>query len=457
MGSTDSFRCDACGQGSPRWFGRCPDCGTWGSATTVAPGASGSPAISALSIVEERVARVPSGICEVDRVLGGGFVPGSVTLLAGDPGVGKSTLVLQITDGLAAAGRATLLVTAEESLDQVALRARRLDVDGSRLAAVATSSLAEVLIAAKESKADVVFVDSIQTVEDASLNQRAGSVTQVRECAIELTRFAKTSGCAVVLIGHVTKDGDVAGPKSLEHLVDAVLGMEGERSETLRVLRAHKNRFGSCEETGVFAMGEKGLDEVSDPSKLFLSDRLVGVPGSIVFPSIEGTRPILVEAQALVTETDLPHPRRVAIGSDARRLAMLMGILRKHAGLPLDRHDVYVAMAGGLTVKEPAADLALCMSIGSALLDVPVPEGTVAFGEVGLAGEVRRVPSIERRLEEAARLGFARAIVSRHVERGPRDLELVRVKDVATATEYLRSKPRLAAVRERPNERRVTI
>jgi DNA repair protein RadA/Sms len=401
--------------------------------------------------------RVPTGIGEVDRVLGGGFVPGSVALLAGDPGVGKSTLVLQIMDRLSHQGRRCLLATAEESLDQVSLRIRRLGIDGGRLQALATTSLHEVLAAAKEHRPDVLFVDSIQTIEDPSLTQRAGSVTQVRECASELARFAKRSGCATLLIGHVTKVGDVAGPKTLEHLVDAVLDLEGERTGSLRLLRAHKNRFGSCDETGVFAMSERGLEEVPDPSQLFLSDRLDGVPGSVVFPSIEGTRPMLVEVQALVAASDFPQPRRVAIGTEARRMAMLMGILQKHAAIACDKMDVFVAIAGGLSVREPAADLAICLALSSARLDRTVPPSTIAFGEVGLAGEVRRVPSIDRRLEEAARLGFARAIVGRHVERGPRGLDLVRVADVNSAVQVLRSAARLVPVREQVDDRRVTL
>lgn len=455
--SKASFVCDSCGQEAPRWFGRCAECGVWGSARSDVEGGSATPLVSSLAISDERVARIPTGVGEADRVLGGGFVPGSVVLLAGDPGVGKSTLVLQLMDRLTAAGRSCLLATGEESLDQVGLRARRLGIDGDRLHALAATSLPDVIAAARQFDPDVLFIDSIQTMEDPTLSQRAGTLTQVRECANDLARFAKGSGCATVLIGHVTKDGDVAGPKTLEHLVDAVLDLEGERSGSLRLLRAHKNRFGSCEETGVFAMREIGLEEVPDPSRLFLSDRLDGVPGSIVFPSIEGTRPMLAEVQALVTKQDYPQPRRVAIGCDARRLAMLMGVLQEHTNVSLEKKDVFVATAGGLTVKEPAADLAICFAIASACLGMPVPAATVAFGEVGLAGEVRRVPSIERRLEEAARLGFTRAVVGRHVERAPDGLELVRVRNVDAALEVLRSAPRRTANGERRDDRRVTI
>jgi DNA repair protein RadA/Sms len=436
------FRCTSCAHESPRWFGRCPSCGGWSTAAAPAAAAAPTPAIATLAAPAEPARRTSTGNDEVDRVLGGGFVPGEVVLLAGEPGVGKSTLVLQVLAGVAAAGGRTLLVTGEESLAQVGLRAARLGIDGDPIAAAAEATLPAILGACAVHRPDLLVVDSIQTVEDPGLEQPAGSVVQVRECAAALARHAKATQTVVVLVGHVTKDGSVAGPRTLEHLVDAVVSLEGDRSASLRLLRASKNRFGSCEETGVFTMERDGLAVVPDPSSMFLADRCAGVAGSIVFPGLEGSRPVLVELQALATATDLPQPRRVALGVDARRLSMLTGVLEK-AGVRVGKRDLFTSAAGGLAVKEPAADLALCLAIQSAVSDVAVDARTVAVGEVGLGGEVRRVPGTERRLAEAARLGFRRALVPRGATAEGTGLQVVRVARLhdAFATAVARTAP----------------
>ena len=352
-----------------------------------------------------------SGLEEVDRVLGGGLVLGEVVLLGGDPGVGKSTLVLQFLNGLLEGGLRSLLVTGEESIHQVGMRAARLGVNADALRIATTQSLRATLAACAQEQPDVLVVDSIQTMMDPELEQAAGSIVQVRECATSLVRHAKTSGTAVILIGHVTKDGSIAGPKALEHVVDAVLSMEGERSGSMRLLRSTKNRFGSCDELGIFAMSTSGLQTVEDPSAMLLADRHAGVSGSVVFPTLDGIRPMLVEVQALVTRSDVSQARRVAVGVESRRLALACAVLGEKAGVSFEQKDVFVSAAGGLAIKEPAADLALCLALASASRDVVVDPRTVPIGEVGLSGEIRRVPGLERRLEEARRLGFKRAIL----------------------------------------------
>lgn len=433
--------CSTCGFSSPKWFGRCPDCGDWSTASSVRTGADGTAGllVGKLGGTEDVEARWPTSLGEVDRVLGGGIVPGSVVLLAGEPGIGKSTLVLQLLDGLSRGGRTCFMVTGEESLQQVGMRASRLGVDGSGFAAAAGTSLPSIIAAASEGSFDVVVVDSIQTLEDPTLDQGAGSITQVRDCASSLVRFAKESGTAVIIVGHVTKEGSVAGPKTLEHVVDAVVMLEGERTGSMRLLRASKNRFGSCDEVGVFTMEAEGLVAVADPSALLLADRCIGIPGSVVFPSIEGTRPVLVEMQALTPEAPAPQQaRRTAIGLDGRRLALLLGVLDERLGLGMGSRDVFAAAAGGLSIKEPAADLAIALALASSFLRVPVPSHVAAFGEIGLGGEVRRVPSGERRLSEAHRMGYTQVVAPRGIGKAPSGLTVTEVSSVAEAVSLMR-------------------
>jgi DNA repair protein RadA/Sms len=429
--SVTGMQCSDCGYSSVKWFGRCPDCGAWSSATETSTSGEHLEVLR-LSEATGALHRFSTGIVELDRVLGGGLVKGEAALLAGEPGVGKSTLVLQLLAGLLGEGRRSILVTGEESLDQVALRARRLDLPVAQLQAVAACSLPAIVALANERTPDVLIVDSVQTLERPDLDQPAGSVTQVRECAAELVRYAKRTGAVLVLVGQVTKEGTIAGPKTLEHMVDAVVNLECERGGALRLLRTSKNRFGSCDEVGVFLMGHHGLDPVEDPSAMFLADRRVGVAGSTVFPSVEGTRPVLIEIQALATSSALPQPRRVPIGVDARRLSLLLGVLTEQAGSQLfASRDVFVAAAGGFTIREPAVDLAVCSALYSAVKGVAIDGSTVAVGEVGLSGEIRRVPSIGKRLQEAARLGFTTALVPRGVVDVPAGLRVEVISDVS--------------------------
>jgi len=439
----DVHSCTACGFSSPRWFGRCPGCGEWSSAAEVnRTDGSSAVVVTTLADTNNEVERFSTGLAEVDRVLGGGLVAGGVSLLAGEPGIGKSTLVLQLIDGLVRSHRSALLITGEESIGQVALRATRLGVARDRFRAAATSSLIDVLALAGSERPDVLVVDSVQTLENAELDQSPGSVVQVRECTAALVRYAKATGTCVILVGHVTKEGTVAGPKTLEHIVDSVLALEGERTGTVRLLRATKNRFGSCDETGVFTMGERGLEAVGDPSAMLLADRRTGVPGSVVFSGLEGTRPVLVELQSLVVDGSPPNVRRVPIGVDAKRLALLVGVLNSRVELDLSSKDLFVAAAGGFVVREPAADLPLCLALNSAARNKCVADDVVAIGEVGLGGEVRRVPGLQRRLAEAARLGFRRALVPRGPTPAVSRLEIIEVADVGHAL--------LAVADERP-------
>jgi DNA repair protein RadA/Sms len=354
-------------------------------------------------------------------------------LLAGEPGIGKSTLVLQVLAGVSAAGGRALLVTGEESLEQVSDRAARLGLQNDGVRASAAISVVALLTAAEAERPDVLVVDSVQTLQNPALEQSPGTVSQVRECTARLVAHAKNTGTSVLIVGHVTKDGSVAGPKALEHVVDTVLVLEGERTGSFRLLRAVKNRFGSCEETGVFMMQPGGLEAVADPSSMLLADRCVGTSGSVVFPALEGTRPVLAEIQALVTPQSTQPPRRVSTGTDVKRLALVLAVLTQRAELPLHTQDVFIASAGGISLKEPAADLAVAAAIFSAFNDLPVDPQAIAFGEIGLGGEVRRVPAVDRRLKEAARLGFTKAIVPRGSSVGSPGLDVTEVADVREA------------------------
>ena len=419
------FTCSECGDTSPKWLGKCPGCGAWNTLIESTPAPSGqnrysqrvslapSSAVATLADIEAQdVARTPTGQDELDRVLGGGLVAGGVVLIGGDPGIGKSTLLLQAMDGLQRSGMATLYVTGEESGAQVALRSRRLGLDHSQVQVLAETQLERILATVDQQAPAVVVIDSIQTVYSDALTSAPGSVAQVRECAAHLTRMAKQSGVATVLVGHVTKEGALAGPRVLEHMVDTVLYFEGDTHSSYRLVRAIKNRFGAVNEIGVFAMTEKGLRGVSNPSAIFLSQHQQPVPGSCVLVTLEGTRPLLVEIQALV-DSGGPSPRRLSVGLDRDRLAMLLAVLHRHAGVACMDQDVFVNAVGGVRIGEPAADLAVLMAIQSSLRAKPLPRGFLAFGEVGLAGEVRPAPRGQERLREAAKLGFSEAMIPR--------------------------------------------
>ncbi|MBO0693219.1 MAG: DNA repair protein RadA [Acidimicrobiaceae bacterium] len=417
-------RCRRCGATAPRWAGRCPTCEEWGSlveevVTPHSPGHPGGKApghaadapVAIGDLSEEGGVPLPTGVDELDRVLGGGLVPGSVTLLGGEPGIGKSTLLLQAMASMAGRGARCLLICAEESAQQVRRRAERLGAVTPGLWLVAEADLPAIRAAAEQVRPDVVVIDSIQTIWDPEAESAPGSVTQVRACAHSLASYAKATGTVVVLVGHVTKDGALAGPRALEHLVDTVLTFDGERHHALRLLRGVKHRFGSTGELGLFEMAESGLAGVADPSGLFLGDRRRGTPGSAVFAAMEGYRPLLVEVQALVAPSAMTAPRRSASGFDAGRLGLLLAVLQRRAELRLGSMEVYVSAVGGVRLAEPGADLAVCLALASAVIDRPLPHDLVAVGEVGLAGEVRQVSHMARRLGEASRLGFGRAIV----------------------------------------------
>ena len=417
------YICSQCGYESPKWYGKCPTCGEWNTMEEeIKESVKAAPAVrrkvaSAVSspysiteITTDNEHRYDTGCGELNRVLGGGIVKGSLILLGGDPGIGKSTIVLDASMKFSENGIKVLYVSGEESEAQTAMRAKRLGGSGSGLLIMTATDLAVILAQAQEVKPALLVIDSIQTMYNAEFETAAGSVGQVRECTAKLLRFAKSTGIAVLIIGHVTKEGNIAGPRLLEHMVDVVLQFEGERSYAFRVLRALKNRFGSTNESGIFSMEESGLKEVANPSGLFLEKRASAVPGSVVCACLEGNRPLLVEMQALVARTPYGMPRRTAVGFDYNRVNMLLAILEKRLGMDFGTQDVYVNVVGGARVTEPAADLAVIAAIVSSYRNKPVMPGILAVGEVGLTGEVRRVGFVERRIKEAQNLGFQKFV-----------------------------------------------
>mgnify|MGYP000160840673 FL=1 len=415
------YVCQSCGGMSAKWQGQCPNCDAWntleeaveekGSTSRFQSLAKAAPK-QKLSVIEaEDLPRLSTGIDEFDRVLGGGLVTGGVALIGGDPGIGKSTLLLQALAVMSARGDSVLYISGEESGSQIALRAKRLGIQAPNLDVLAEIQLEKLLVTIESSRPTVVVIDSIQTIYSEALTSAPGSVAQVKECAAQLTRLAKATGVCMIMVGHVTKEGNLAGPRVLEHIVDTVLYFEGDTHSSFRLVRAFKNRFGAVNELGVFAMTDKGLKGVANPSALFLSQHEQIVPGSCVLVTQEGSRPLLVEVQALVDTAHVPNPRRLALGLEQHRLAMLLAVLHRHAGIACFDQDVFLNAVGGVKISEPAADLAILLAIGSSLKNKALPKTLIVFGEVGLAGEIRPCPRGQERLKEAAKLGFTLAII----------------------------------------------
>jgi DNA repair protein RadA/Sms len=443
-----AHRCAECGYASAKWVGRCPECQVWGSVAEIGATASGLRAVSAgpvtaparpIAEVELAGARaVPTGIDEFDRVLGGGLVPGAVLLVAGEPGVGKSTLLLEVAHRVAATNGPALVVSGEESAGQVRLRAERIGALHERLYLAAETELSAVLAHVEQVAPTLLILDSIQTVRSPAVDGTDGGATQVRAVASALTAVAKSRGMTTILVGHVTKDGAIAGPRTLEHLVDVVISFDGERHSTLRLVRATKNRFGPADEIGCFEIGDAGVVGVPDPSALFVSRRSAPVPGSCITVTLEGSRPLLAEVQALVASSGGGgSPRRAVSGLDSQRVAMINAVLERRGGVKLADADVFAASVGGVRIAEPAADLALALAIASAARDRALPEGMVALGEVGLSGEIRRVGGTGRRLAEAARHGYRVALVPPDAGAAPPGMRLVEVPDLGTAFQRL--------------------
>jgi DNA repair protein RadA/Sms len=440
------FSCSSCGYQSIKWLGRCPDCQEWESFVEESIGPLQTSIIEAISPVPLHLApdgdeeRLLTSIGELDRVLGGGIVPGSVVLIGGDPGIGKSTLILQILAAVSKKDRQVLYVSGEESSRQIKMRAKRLNALHPQEFLATVSDVDQIIAMTEKMRPGLLAVDSIQTLTCDDIPSAPGSVTQVRESAFRLLKMAKRENIPVILVGHVTKEGALAGPKTLEHMVDTVLYFEGDRSHAFRILRTVKNRFGSTNEIGVFEMKEEGLMEVSNPSEIFLAERPLDVAGSVVLPSVEGTRPILVEIQALVSPTNLGTARRTAIGADTQRLSLLCAVLEKKAGLNLYGNDIFLNIAGGIRIDEPALDLGVVCALASSLLDRPISSATVVCGEVGLAGEVRAIGHMDMRVREAERLGFTRFIMPKgNKDRGVwrSDMELFGVATIQEVFDYL--------------------
>src|SRR5450830_227963 len=448
-----NYTCTECGGIVNKWAGQCPSCGQWNTLVETIVEAAGNrfsgkhqslaqtaPVLNLSDIEASDVPRFGTGIEEFDRVLGGGLVPGGVVLIGGDPGIGKSTLLLQTLCHVGKQRRA-IYVSGEESPQQIAMRAKRLELDASPVELLAEIQLEKILTVLQTHKPEVVVIDSIQTVYSDALSSAPGSVAQVRECSAQLTRAAKQLGITVILVGHVTKEGSLAGPRVLEHIVDTVLYFEGDQNSSFRLIRAFKNRFGAVNELGVFAMTEKGLREVSNPSALFLSHHAEQVAGSCITVTQEGTRPLLIEIQALVDEAHAPNPKRLCVGLEQNRLAMLLAVLHRHAGVACFDQDVFINAVGGVKIAEPAVDLAVLLSIVSSLKNKPLDNKLVVFGEVGLAGEVRPVQGGQMRLKEAAKLGFTKAIVPKaNAPKQPiKGIEVIGVERLEQALNHLRN------------------
>jgi DNA repair protein RadA/Sms len=445
------FSCQTCGYQTPKWMGKCPDCGEWQSfveeiktAPTQSSGrmlaSSQTKPIPMDAITLEPEERLLTGIREFDRVLGGGIVPGTLVLIGGDPGIGKSTLMLQVLYGIAEKGSKVLYVSGEESERQMRIRSQRLSAVSTDLMVVSENDMESILLMAGSLKPQVMVVDSIQTMFCPELTSAPGSVTQVRESTMQLMLMAKKTGTPVFLVGHVTKDGAIAGPRLLEHMVDTVLYFEGDRDHVFRILRAVKNRFGSTNEIGVFEMKGSGLHEVANPSAVFLAERPENVPGSVVTASMEGTRPILVELQALASSTSFGNPRRTILGIDHNRVALLVAVMEKKLGMHLMGHDIFINVAGGVKIDEPAVDMGIVAAVASSFLDRPIQKGTVILGEIGLTGEVRAIGQAETRIAEAKKMGFNRCLVpNSNLKRTPgiKGIKLIGVKSVSEAMENL--------------------
>lgn len=443
------FRCSECQYVTAKWVGRCPECSTWGTVNEVAVLSSlgnptrravapASPAVPITSIDPGTTRHFHTGIPELDRVLGGGVVPGSVTLLAGDPGVGKSTLLLEVAHRWAGTGRRALYLSGEESAGQIRLRAERTGCTHDEVYLAAESDLQTALGHIDEVQPSLVVVDSVQTMSTAEADGVTGGVTQVRAVTTALTMAAKTTGVAMLLVGHVTKDGAIAGPRSLEHLVDVVLHFEGDRNSALRMVRGVKNRFGAADEVGCFMLHDNGIEGVADPSGLFLDQRPAPVSGTAVTVSLDGKRPLIGEIQALIGSPATGSPRRAVSGIDSARAAMITAVLEKRAHLPVGSNDIYLSTVGGMRLTDPSTDLAVALAIASAYTDLPLPTTAIAIGEVGLAGDLRRVTGIDRRLAEAARLGFTLAVVPAGVETAPPGLRIMPADNIGAALRVLR-------------------
>lgn len=448
------YTCTECGGVEPKWQGQCPNCHAWNTlvetiaetavagtvASRYAPLAETAGLQKLTEVEAAEVPRQPTGVSEFDRVLGGGLVPGGVVLIGGDPGIGKSTLLLQTLCHIGTARKA-IYVSGEESPQQIAMRAKRLGLDASPISLLAEINLEKIIATLQKHQPDIAVIDSVQTVYSEALQSAPGSVAQVRECSAQLTRLAKQAGITVILVGHVTKEGALAGPRVLEHIVDTVLYFEGDQNSSFRLIRAFKNRFGAVNELGVFAMTEKGLREVTNPSALFLSHHSEQVSGSCITVTMEGTRPLLIEIQALVDESHAPNAKRLCVGLEQNRLAMLLAVLHRHAGVACFDQDVFINAVGGVKIGEPAVDLAVILAIVSSLKNKPLDSKLIVFGEVGLAGEVRPVQRGQERLKEAAKLGFTKAIVPK--ANAPKQkiagLEVIAVERLEQALNHLRN------------------